>query len=454
MLAASALLMSVVFCVGIRTRRADGFMKWNLGLGLLATGWLLSTLRGWLPEVVAAAAAESLLLAGFCLQLAAVAEFGQQHPRPALWTLPGPLLFAALLLLSRHPGVLTAAASLACAAALAGTATAARRLAGGGPPRRMLVLACDAGAVILFARAAAALFLPQPGAEASAASALEPSALIGLFFTGAAASIGFLLLHRERAEAGLARLAAYDPLTETFNRLAFLNLAEGQVARARRSGEPCALLVLDVDHLKRVSGRFRRDAGDRVLRELAALLRGALRAGDLAGRYNEDAFCVMLPNTTVGAALEVAERLARHRGGAAPRRRRAGGHGERRRRALRAGARGRAPRGDRERRAGPAPREEGRLQPRRRPGAEPRAPRGLVAPPGHPQEVVLAAVAVLGGAFEGLHQRLAQAPREVAVGRGHHQVAVLARHCHDALQGMRAALRRFATPQPAHDLEA
>jgi diguanylate cyclase (GGDEF)-like protein len=323
MLAASALLMSVVLCVGIRTRRADGFMKWNLGLGLLAMGWLLATLRGWLPDIAAVAAAEALLLAGFCLQLAAIAEFGQQRVPRVLWMLPGPLLFALLLLLLRNPGALTAAASLACAAALAGAGTAARRLAGGGAPRRMLVLACDAGAVILLARAAAASFLLRPGADAPAAGALEPAALIGLFFISAAASIGFLLLHRERAEAGLARLAAYDPLTEAFNRLAFMNLAEGQVARARRSEEPCALLMLDLDHFKRVNGRFRREAGDRVLRELAALLRGTLRAGDLAGRYGGEEFCVLLPNTTLGAALEVAERLratvaARRLGAVAP----------------------------------------------------------------------------------------------------------------------------------------
>src|SRR5262245_7314619 len=92
MLAASALLMSVVMCVGIRARRADGFLKWNLGLGVLAAGWLLYTLRGWLPDVAAVAAGEALLLAGFCLQLAAVAEFGQLRVRRALWMLPGPVL--------------------------------------------------------------------------------------------------------------------------------------------------------------------------------------------------------------------------------------------------------------------------------------------------------------------------------------------------------------------------
>src|SRR5262245_32667952 len=130
MLAASALLMSVVLCAGIRTRRADGFTKWNLGLGLLAMGWLLATLRGWLPHATAVAAAEALLLGGFCLQFAAVAEFGQQRVAPTWWALPGPLLFAALLVI-RSDAAAAVATSLACAAALGATATAGRRLASG-----------------------------------------------------------------------------------------------------------------------------------------------------------------------------------------------------------------------------------------------------------------------------------------------------------------------------------
>ena len=165
MLAASALLMSVVLCVGIRTRRTDGFLKWNLGLGVLAMGWLLCTARGWLPDVVTMAAAEALLLTGLCLQRAAVTEFGHQRAARALWLVPGPFLFLALMLLLRNQAALTAATSLACAAAMLSTTTAVRRLAGGGAPRRMLAIACDAAAGILLARAAAVALLPQAYAD-------------------------------------------------------------------------------------------------------------------------------------------------------------------------------------------------------------------------------------------------------------------------------------------------
>ena len=311
MLAASALLMSVLLCTGIRSPRADGFMKWNLGLGSLAAGWLLATLRGWLPDVATVAAAEALLLAGFCLQLAAVAEFGQQRLRHSLslLLLPAPLLFVALLLLMRNPPALAALASLSCATALAGTASSARRLAGGGAPRRMLMLACEVGALILVARTALALLLPRFPGHGIATAALEPAVLVGLFATSATASIGFMLLHRERDEAGLRRLAAIDPLTEAFNRLAFFGLAEAQLARARRSGEPCALLMIALDPYRHPEGRRRRETNERVLRELAAILRGALRAGDMVGRYATEEFCILLSNSAPTAVIEVADRL-------------------------------------------------------------------------------------------------------------------------------------------------
>ncbi len=309
MLAASALLMSVVLCVGIRTRRSDGFLKWNLGLGVLAMGWLLCTARGWLPDVLAMAAAEALLLTGLCLQLAAVTEFGHQRAPRSLWLLPGPLVFCALTLVLRNQAALTAVTSLACAATLLSTTTAVRHLSVSGAPRRMLAIACDAAAGILLVRAALAALLPQAYAELPVVRALEPAALIGLFVTSAAASIGFLLLHRERVETGLQRLASYDPLTATYNRIAFLSLAEGQVARARRSGEPCALLVVNPDQLSHVNENLGRKAGNQVLRELAAVLRGALRLNDLIGRYGDDVVLVLLPNTTLAGALEVAERL-------------------------------------------------------------------------------------------------------------------------------------------------
>jgi diguanylate cyclase (GGDEF)-like protein len=117
------------------------------------------------------------------------------------------------------------------------------------------------------------------------------------------------VLRDKRAVESLRHLAMYDALTELFNRRAFLELAEREIARARRSNAPFAVLMLDLDHFKRINDRHGHPAGDRVLAGFAALLRRCLRAEDLVGRYGGEEFCAVLPGARKREALGVAERI-------------------------------------------------------------------------------------------------------------------------------------------------
>ena len=107
----------------------------------------------------------------------------------------------------------------------------------------------------------------------------------------------------------LTRLAYTDSLTGVANRARFLALAEREVARAQRYRRPLSLLVLDVDHFKRINDSFGHLAGDAALRELGLALAGSVRASDLVGRLGGEEFGVVLPETDVRAATELAERL-------------------------------------------------------------------------------------------------------------------------------------------------
>lgn len=107
----------------------------------------------------------------------------------------------------------------------------------------------------------------------------------------------------------LTRLAYVDSLTGVANRARFLTLAEGEVARAQRYHRPLSLLVLDVDHFKRVNDSFGHLAGDAALRELGQALATSVRASDLVGRLGGEEFGVVLPETDARAAGELAERL-------------------------------------------------------------------------------------------------------------------------------------------------
>ncbi len=107
----------------------------------------------------------------------------------------------------------------------------------------------------------------------------------------------------------LTRLAYVDSLTGVANRARFLALAEREVARAQRYGRPLSLLVLDVDHFKRVNDGFGHVAGDAALHALGQALAGSVRASDLVGRLGGEEFGVVLPETDARAAGELAERL-------------------------------------------------------------------------------------------------------------------------------------------------
>jgi diguanylate cyclase (GGDEF)-like protein len=104
-------------------------------------------------------------------------------------------------------------------------------------------------------------------------------------------------------------LATTDPLTGLFNRRHFFELAHHEVERARRTHYPVSVVMLDVDHFKLVNDQYGHQMGDQVLQTVAAGCRKFLRAGDVLGRYGGEEFVILLPDTTLDQAAQVAERL-------------------------------------------------------------------------------------------------------------------------------------------------
>ncbi len=118
-----------------------------------------------------------------------------------------------------------------------------------------------------------------------------------------------ILLQRSLMHQQLAAAARTDPKTGLLNATAWQREADVEVARALRLAAPLALLLVDVDHFKRVNDSHGHLIGDEVLRALAAELRQQVRESDVVGRFGGEEFTVLLPRTdTVGACL-IAERL-------------------------------------------------------------------------------------------------------------------------------------------------
>ncbi|VVE89858.1 sensor domain-containing diguanylate cyclase [Pandoraea bronchicola] len=107
----------------------------------------------------------------------------------------------------------------------------------------------------------------------------------------------------------LARLLTTDHLTGVTNRAHFFEIAESEVARAGRHGRALSLVMLDADHFKRINDTAGHQAGDDVLKRIAGEAKALLRGSDIVARLGGEEFVLLLPSTTAGEAMVVAERL-------------------------------------------------------------------------------------------------------------------------------------------------
>ena len=103
--------------------------------------------------------------------------------------------------------------------------------------------------------------------------------------------------------------ASVDFLTQVANRASFDRALSDMVKDFYRRNYPFALLMIDIDHFKKINDTYGHQAGDYVLRELAKLIKEQLRARDIIARYGGEEFVVILPGVTFGQAVNIAERI-------------------------------------------------------------------------------------------------------------------------------------------------
>jgi len=140
--------------------------------------------------------------------------------------------------------------------------------------------------------------------------------LLGLsLLMGMAAWLAMRLLgSRQRLDdlnAKLADIARTDALTGLSNRLHLSEQLEGLLANGRRHGFAVSVMMIDVDHFKRLNDSYGHQAGDLALRHVAERLSSSLREGDLIARWGGEEFLAVLPYTDLQEAVAVAERLCR-----------------------------------------------------------------------------------------------------------------------------------------------
>ncbi len=308
------MVTTVLYAVWYFNRQIPGLSLWTLSylFGALFSVHLL--LREHLPEVVSVILAQgSVSIAGYLCLLGGRAYMG----RGRLWHGYGVGVIAFLVGASVYFTVVQPDVGLRFLLASLGVGgfylLTARTLAHGGmqayPARYLLAIAAATHGVFVLLRP---LLFRLGGVLAPDTDLIQTlSQFVILEAVVALVLIAFciLMLANEFTTTALRRLAEMDPLTSVFNRRAFLTLLDKAISQAQRVQSGLHVLVIDLDHFKRINDTWGHKCGDDVLRHFVGLAAACLRNEDVMGRLGGEEFAIVLPGAGAEGAAAVAERL-------------------------------------------------------------------------------------------------------------------------------------------------
>ena len=310
---AMAALMGGVSSMFARVERDTRALKlWGWSLLMFAVGLALVALRGRVPDIVSIPVADTILLSAAIPMLRSLHSFNAE-PNDDL---PGWLIVALGCVLIVYWTVVRPDQSARIAAFSAVLSLQYFRVA----HYVFRTLPADGRASQIFTASVIALFAASSALRAVltlgagdmedyfSPSNLQSMSLLGYVVLYLAATLGVMWMEIQRLEADLVRLATTDPLTGILNRRMFLDAAEREISRCRRSGDTFGFAMFDLDLFKRVNDRHGHIVGDRVLCSFVDAVRSVLRSHDLLGRYGGEEFALPLPGIDKNAASAIVER--------------------------------------------------------------------------------------------------------------------------------------------------
>ena len=305
-------LCAALFFFEYESRKSLTMSTWAVAKQLQTAAWLLLYFRGAISDLLTILLGNGLLFAGMALDASALWEAAgrpvwRRYLMPAL--VAAETLFVVCYGLEIPADLRVALSSLLVAGFFgAGAVALAWAWRGASMLRRYLLVSMLALTAALAARGVVAVALPE-GWSWIGADLIRMLAMAALYLMMLTNAFGYLLLSRERLQAELARLEVVDPLTDVPNRRGFYQALTPWMALARRPGMPTSLIILNLDHFKRVNDSYGHPVGDAVLKTMVDVCKKQLRDSDLMGRLGGAEFAVQLPRTSLEDALMVAERI-------------------------------------------------------------------------------------------------------------------------------------------------
>lgn len=138
---------------------------------------------------------------------------------------------------------------------------------------------------------------------------IQSFSFLAIYIVMILGNTGFILLLKEDTDKELVRIASYDDLTQTLNRRTFISRGKQCINDCAKEKKPISLLLLDIDHFKKINDSNGHVVGDQVLIDLSARINKLLGPKDLFGRYGGDEFAILLPGVDETHSTEFAEQI-------------------------------------------------------------------------------------------------------------------------------------------------
>jgi diguanylate cyclase (GGDEF)-like protein len=308
-LVATCLVFALASAAAVSFRFRDGLGRWTLALLIEAAMFLIYGAHSVWPELADAIVPNALFALALALKAGAILKYYERHLH-VLWLVLPPIAVALVVYFYRNDFPLRlAATSFVFGLATLAVAMMVHRIAPTSKPARWMLMGGYLVASATFiARGLVVVVDPTQLKGFLVATPLQSFSLMVAFVVIMFTSIGFILLHLERAEESAQRLAVIDPLTAVFNRRTFLELGDKEIARAQRTQSPLSLVMVDIDHFKKINDENGHQAGDEVLKRVVDAMKTCLRREDLLVRYGGEEFCIVIPGVGVDMATLLAER--------------------------------------------------------------------------------------------------------------------------------------------------